>query len=255
MSETVMVALTTLALGLAASIVLGRVGSKLVARVSTPERSTLVGRIGLWGGATLSVLSAVNTLGVDLSVFLGAAGLFTVAFGFAAQTSASNFISGLFLVGERPFSVGEFVRIGTTEGEVLAVDFLSVKLRTPENLYVRVPNETAMKAEIVNFTRHPIRRMQLIVRVPFGTDLDQATELLLQVADDHPKVLDEPRPSVFFLRYAESAVELRLNAWTPSVGYFDVSREVGFGVHDMLRQAGIEIPVPQLRIAREPGSG
>ena len=83
-----------------------------------------------------------------------AAGLLTVALGFAAQTSASNLISGLFLLGERPFVVGDVIRLASgITGEVVGIDLLSVKIRTFDNLLVRVPNETLLKSELTNLTR------------------------------------------------------------------------------------------------------
>ncbi|MCB0384698.1 MAG: mechanosensitive ion channel, partial [Bdellovibrionales bacterium] len=93
---------------------------------------------------------ALHRLGVDFKVLIGAAGIFSVALGFASQTSASNLISGIFLIVEKPFVVGDTVRIGEKEGFVLSIDLLSTQIRTFDNLMVRIPNETLMKSPIVN---------------------------------------------------------------------------------------------------------
>ena len=246
--DPIVLALATLAIGLGVAVLLGRLLARVVGGVSTPERATLAGRIGLWGTASLAAATALGQVGIVLSVFLGAAGLFTVAIGFAAQTSASNFISGLFLVAERPFSVGDFVRINTIEGVVLAVDFLSVKLATPDNLYVRVPNETVMKSDLVNYTRHPVRRIQLVLQVPFAADLSQVEAILVEAADAMPFILDEPRPAAFFLRYAESGVEIQFNAWAPTTGFIKSKRELGQAALEALRANGIEVPFPHVRL-------
>lgn len=250
MVEQALPALIILAGGLLLSVVAGRVFHRLVSRISTPERAALAGRVGLWGLASLSVLSALGQVGVDLTVFLGAAGLFTVAFGFAAQTSAANVISGLFLVGERPFSVGDFIRIGTIEGTVLAIDFLSVKLATPDNLFVRVPNESVMKSETVNFSRHGVRRIQLVLQLPYDVDLEAAERVLLETADAHPRVLDEPRPALSWLRFADSGVEVQLNAWAPTLGFLVSRKELAFGVVAALNEAGMPIPFPHVELVR-----
>lgn len=99
----------------------------------------------LYGVLILMFISALRELGFDLSVVLGAAGILSVAIGFASQTSASNLISGLFLMMERPFSIGDVIRVEQTTGEVISIDLLSVKIRTFDNLFVRIPNESMIK--------------------------------------------------------------------------------------------------------------
>src|SRR5690606_6278295 len=131
----------------------------------------------------------LDTLGVDVGVLLGAAGILTVAIGFASQTSASNLISGLFLLGARPFSVGDLIEVGTRTGVVLSVDLLSVKLRTFENLFVRVPNETLIKSDIVNLSRNPIRRIEVKLRLAYDEDFERVAALLKAIAQDDPDVL------------------------------------------------------------------
>ena len=128
-------------------------------------RVQLVRRVLFWLVFSLFCVSALREAGFKLSVLLGAAGILSVAVGFASQTSASNFISGLFLTLERPFSVGDVIRVGTTTGEVLSIDLLSVKLRTYDNLMVRIPNETLIKSEMTTLTRFPIRRYDLMLGV------------------------------------------------------------------------------------------
>lgn len=210
----------------------------------TPERATLLGRVVFWGIAGVVVADVLTQLGFDLSVLLGAAGLLTVAVGFASQTSASNVISGLFLIGEQPFSVGDWITIGNTTGEVIAVDFLSVKLRTGANLFVRVPNEVVMKTEIVNLTRFPIRRIDLRVGVAYKEDTDRVRKLLLDMVDDDPIFLDEPRPLVRFVGYGESGVDLDLLVWTSREHFLDAKDHLGWRVKQTLDAADVEIPFP-----------
>jgi len=106
-----------------------------------------------------------------MGLLLGAAGILTVAPGFASQTSASNLVSGLFMIAEHPFGVGDTIRLGSIAGEVPSIDLLSVNLRTPDNLYVRIPNETMIKSEITNLTRFPIRRLDLEIGVAYKENL------------------------------------------------------------------------------------
>ncbi|TNE84770.1 MAG: mechanosensitive ion channel family protein [Deltaproteobacteria bacterium] len=209
----------------------------------------LVRRVLFWTVLGLFVASALSEVGVDLSVLLGAAGVFTVAIGFASQTSASNIISGVFLLIERPFAVGDVIRLGTTQGEVLSIDLLSVKLRTFDNLYVRVPNETVMKSEIVNVSRFPIRRFDLLVPVARDAPLDEVRALLIAAADESEVVLDEPRPIVIFNGFTEMGMELQLSAWATQDSFLQLRNSLPERAAAALAGAGIATGAPQ-RVVR-----
>ena len=167
-----------------------------------------------------------------------------MALGFASQTAASNLISGLFLLTERPFQVGDVLEVGTTRGEVLSLDLLSIKLRTFDNLFVRIPNETMLKSEIVNLTRFPIRRIDLAVGVAYKEDLQRVSECLVAVADADPHCLDEPRPIVYALGFGESSVDLQLSVWVPTKGFFEARTHLLAAVKAAFDAQGIEIPFP-----------
>jgi len=146
-------ALLKLGGGLLLARLASRGAARLVAGSADTHQEILVRRVVFYGVAGLFVASALSDLGVDLSILLGAAGILTVALGFASQTSASNIISGLFLIGEKPFAVGDVIRVSGTVGEVISIDLMSVKLRTFDNLFVRIPNETMIKTEVTNLMR------------------------------------------------------------------------------------------------------
>ena len=135
------------------------IGKLLVARSAPVLKKTLgiqnvgiVQRIVFYLSLTLGVIFALDMLGFDIRVLLGAAGVFTVAIGFAAQTSTANIISGIFLLFEKRFGVSDIIGVGQTVGEVTSIGLLSTQLRTFDNLAVRMPNELLMKTEIKNFT-------------------------------------------------------------------------------------------------------
>ena len=150
---------------LVAGIVLARLArlavSRTLARQLSRQQLMLARRLVFYTILLLFLASALRQLNFDLSVLLGAAGILTVAIGFASQTSASNLISGLFMVFEGAVEVGDVVKVGDITGEVLSVDLLSTKLRTFDNLLVRIPNETMVKTTITNLNRFPIRRVDL----------------------------------------------------------------------------------------------
>lgn len=243
--ESVVEAWPTLAL-LLVTIVLVRLAGALVerslSRVWAPERAALLRRVLVWGVALFLLAAALDAVGFDVGVLLGAAGVITVALGFASQTSASNVISGLFLVWERPFSVGDVVDLDGTVGEVLAVDWMSVSLRTFDNRYVRVPNELMMKSAIKNLSRFPIRRVDYVIPVALEEDLDRVRTLLMETALAHPLVLEDPPPACWLEEFREGRVLLFLGPWTARENYVAVKDEVGRALHRALREHHVRLP-------------
>lgn len=193
----------------------------------------------------LAFVLALHEFGVQLSVVLGAAGIVTVALGFAAQTSASNLISGIFLLGDQAFSVGDIIRIDSTQGEVVAVDQLSIKLRTPDNLMVRIPNETLIKASITNLTRWPIRRLDMPLLVSLEADFEQVREVLFDVAAANPLILVEPKPLVMFLEVNESGAKFQFSMWVERKNLVEVGVQTITAVKRAFAETGIDFGAPR----------
>ncbi len=228
-------------------LALGRLAGNGLARLFAEEdaqRAMILRRGALYGIAGLFTASALMELGFDLSVLLGAAGILTVAIGFASQTSASNVISGLFLLGERPFAVGDVIRVNGTTGEVLSVDLLSVKLRTFDNLFVRIPNETMIKSEVTNLRRFPIRRVDLQVGVAHKEDLREVREVLMEVADRNPLCLEEPTPLIIFQGYGDSSINHQFSVWAKTEHFLDLRNSIPVEIKEAFDEHGIEIPFP-----------
>lgn len=201
-----------------------------------------------YGIMVLMVVSALRELGFDLSVVLGAAGILTVAVGFASQTSASNLISGLFLMMERPFSIGDVIKVEQTTGEVISIDLLSVKIRTFDNLFVRVPNESMIKTQVTTLTKFPIRRADLLVGVAYKEDLEKVKEILLAVADKNPLCLSEPVPLFILLGFGTSSVDIQLSVWAKRENFLKLKNEIYQQIKEAFDSNGIEIPFPHLSL-------
>ncbi len=197
---------------------------------------------------SLFVASALRELGFSLAVLVGAAGVLTVAIGFASQTSASNLISGLFLLGEKPFQVGDFITVGERTGELLSIDALSVKLRTFDNLFVRIPNETLIKSEVVTLTRFPIRRIDLKIGVAYKEDVRRVHDVLLEVAERNRLCLDDPAPLFVFLGFGDSSLDLQFSVWATRENYIELTNTIHTEIKEAFDAAGIEIPFPHRSI-------
>lgn len=249
-------ALGVFVLGVVISRGISAVVAQITARRAGERHAFVMKRVTHYFLVTITVFLVLNTLGFDLKVLLGAAGILTVALGFAAQTSASNIISGLFLLGERPFVVGDILQIAETTGEVVGIDLLSVRIRTYDNLAVRVPNETLLKTTFTNLTHFPIRRLDLQLRIGYSEDIDRVHEVLLGVAQANPLCLDEPQPQFYFKGFGDSMVEIQFSVWVTRENFILVRNGMHADVKRALDLAGIEIPFPQrvLHIPRESSS-
>ena len=230
--------------GFVAARLAARAVARMVAVRSTEQTVMLVRKMVFYGLLSLVVMAALNQAGLELGVLLGAAGVLTVALGFASQTSASNLVSGLFLITERPFVIGDIIQIEDVTGTVLSVDLLSVKLRTFDNLYVRMPNESIIKSKVTNLTHFPIRRFDLMVGVAYHTDLARAREVLLEVAERNPLCLINPEPMVLMRGFGDSSIDMQLSAWAARENWLKLRNGLIVEVKRALDEAGIEIPFP-----------
>ena len=205
----------------------------------------------------LFMIAGLKEAGFKLSVFLGAAGILTVALGFASQTSASNLISGLFLIGEGSFEVGDTIQITlirghTIEGEVISIDLLSVKLLTQDNIYVRLPNEQLIRAPVLNLSKFPIRRIPITLAINFHEDIIKVRQVLLDVAHKYPLVLADPKPAVTVTAFRESSIELLFAVWCRRENFLKVRDEMQERIRNGFVENQIEIPVPKMGFVDHP---
>jgi small-conductance mechanosensitive channel len=226
-----------------------------VARNSTAQRGMVVGKLLFYVGIGIIVASTMTELGFRLGPLLGAAGVLGVALGFASQTSVSNVISGFFLMAEQPFVVDDIIQVGNTTGQVLSIDMLSVKLRTFDNRFVRIPNETIVKSEVATVTRFPIRRLDIKMGVSYNEDIGTVRSVLLDVADRNPLALMDPEPLVIFQGYGESSVDLEFGVWTTRENFGQLRDTLPEEIKRRFDEEGIEIPFPHRAVLLSPGSG
>ncbi len=233
-----------LIIGMVAARLLAASLYKLTLTRMGPHTAATLRRVVFYLLTAIVLMAALRELGFSLGVLLGAAGVLSVALGFASQTSASNLISGIFLVAEKPFEIGDIIKVDAYTGEVLSVDLLSVKLRTFDNLFVRVPNETLIKSEITNMTRFPIRRLDIQIGIAYKEDIDKAREVMINTADAYPLCLDQPRPLVIFQGFGDSSLNLQFSVWATRENFLEVRNTIPERLRKAFADAEIEIPFP-----------
>jgi small-conductance mechanosensitive channel len=198
----------------------------------------------IYTGTFFLFVITLQQFGLKLSALLGAAGIIGIALGFASQTSVSNIISGLFLIGEKPFEVGDLVKVGDKQGRIYSIDLLSIKLRTYNNQFIRIPNENLIKTDLINVTRFPIRRVDLKVGVAYKENIKAVIAILKDVAEKNPLVLNEPEPFIMFEEFGDSSLNILFGVWVTKEDYWELKASILIEIKERFDKEGVEIPFP-----------
>lgn len=249
-------ALAMVVVGVPLVLVLSKATRRWALGQISAQAGLIAGKAVFYAGVATLVVTTMVELGFSLTPLLGAAGVVGIALGFASQTSVSNIIAGLFLIAEQPFVIDDIVQVGDVTGRVLSVDTMSVKLRTFDNKFVRIPNETLVKSTVTNVTRFPIRRLDVRVGVAYREDPQRVREVLLDVADKNPMALMEPEPLVIFEAFADSSLNLLFAVWTTRENWLDLKNSIQEELKARFDEEGIEIPFPHrsLYVGSESGA-
>jgi small-conductance mechanosensitive channel len=210
----------------------------------TRQQAMLLRRFTFYIILALFVASAIQQLGFRITALLGATGILTIAIGIASQTSFSNIISGIFIIGEKPFEMGDTIKVKDIEGEVIAIDLLSVKIRTNDNMMVRLPNETLVKSAITNISYFPKRRIDLVFNIAYQENLEQLRNLLFEIAEKNSLSLKDPKPSILVQGFCDSGVNIRFSVWATRESFNDVKNSIQEDIINALSNAGIELSFP-----------
>jgi len=203
----------------------------------------MVLKVMVVGGFLYSVCLAWN---VPLTSWLASAGVIGIVVGFAAKDTLSNLFSGIFIVADTPYKIGDFVVLDNTiRGEVLEIGMRSTRLLTRDDIEVTVPNAVIANGQIVNQTGGPHEKMRVRVKVEaaYGSDVDQVEEVLLGCVEGVEHVVDEPSPRVRFRSFGASGLVFELLAWIEKPVFRGrVLHALNGKVYKAFNQAGIEIP-------------
>jgi small-conductance mechanosensitive channel len=237
-----------LTVGIAITYILAYLTRKILPVKWSRQRRMIINRIIQYTGFIVIFLIIISELKVNLAPIFGAAGVIGLVVGVASQTSIGNIISGFFLVSEKSFEIGDVVRLGDKTGTVFSIDLLSIKIRTFDNLMIRVPNQTVISTELINLTRFPIRRIDMVVSVAYKEDLGKVKHILETVAKQNPMCLDEPEPVIIFQAFGASGIDIMLGIWVERANYLDVKNAVFREIKEAFDQEGIEIPFPHVSL-------
>jgi small-conductance mechanosensitive channel len=235
-------------IGYLAILILNLAVRRLLWRNLSQQTKFIINRFILYTGFVIILILVLGQLNIKLAALLGAAGVLGIVLGIASQTSIGNIISGFFLISEKTFEIGDLIRVGDKLGTVYSIDLLSVKLKTLDNLLVRIPNQTLISTEVTNITRFPIRRMDIEIGVAYKEDLKKVMEILRQLALANPHCLDEPEPLIIIKDFADSSIVILFGLWFEKSNYVNLRNSIMQEIKSRFERDGIEIPFPHLSL-------
>ena len=213
-----------------------------------PQTAMILERIAKYLFYICCAMYILGLFGIKFSAIWGAAGVAGLAIGFAAQTSVSNVISGLFVLTEHAMKVGDVIDVGGVTGVVDSVDLLSIKIHTPDNQRVRIPNSSIINSNLINTSFYPQRRMTINVSVSYDTDMKKALETLGKAGILCPTVLKDPTPLTWFDSFGESSINLVTAVWFKNADYLQTRNDMFIAIKTVFDNAGIDIPFNHLDV-------
>lgn len=194
-----------------------------------------------------ALMLAIGLLGIDLTSLAVITGALGIGVGFGLQNIVSNFVSGIMLLFERPFKVGDVVVVDDERGTVKKIGLRSAVIETLDRSELIVPNSQFISEKVTNWTRsNPIARIRIPVGVAYGSDVPQVMKLLKEAAGSEPHILSDPAPCAFFVNFGDNALEFELHVWIADVkNMLHVRSAVCQEIERLFRSHGVEIPFPQ----------
>jgi small conductance mechanosensitive channel len=199
----------------------------------------------LWVVVGITVLTQ---FGVQTTSIIAALGGLALAVGLALQGTLSNVAAGVMILIQRPFRVGEAITAGTVNGVVQAIGLFTTEVLQHDGVYVMVPNNELWNKPIVNFSRMPTRRFELLIGIGYDDSIAEAKAELLALATADARVLAEPAPAVFVSTLADSAVMLGLRVWCQTGDYLGLQWALTEAAKQRFDAAGISMPFPQREV-------
>ena len=210
-----------------------------------PTISKFVSSVTYMGLMTFILLAVLSKLGVETTSFIAVIGAAGLAIGLALQGSLANLAGGLLIILFRPFTAGDFIDGAGEIGTVEAVHIFTTILVTPDNKTVIVPNAKMTGDNIVNYSAKGTRRVDLVVGVAYGEDLQKVKTVIEGVLAADERILRDPAPTVAVLELADSSVNFAVRPWTEVANYWGVYFDTLEAVKTRFDKEGISIPFPQ----------
>ena len=237
--------------------IIGRTIAKFVARqlrrILTnrhvdPTVVKFVSSLSYYAIIVMTLVAVLGQLGVQTASIVAVIGAAGLAVGLALQGSLSNFAAGVILIIFRPFKVGETVVINNQRGVIDSIQIFSTTIVTPTNEVVVIPNGQVVSANIINYTRLPERRLDLVVNVGYDSDIQKVYQVLNQAVNKTNNILTSKNATIRLDLLDASSMNFNVLVWTLNANYGPVKAELLENIKNGLTENGINIPYPTMDV-------
>ena len=247
--ENILRTVFVLVIGVVAIKLVQRAAERLLSRnaslapVHRYLRSAL--SIVLW---LLLALVLLGSLGVELTSIIALLSVAGLAVSLALQNTLSNLAGGIMLLVSKPFTIGDYVEIGSVSGTVTMIGMSYSTLATVENKEVYIPNSQTSSATIINYTRLGRRRMEITVSASYGDKAEDVKAALQDAVDQFPAILRDPAPEIRLCGYGDSGVNYLIRAWTATGDFWDTYYRLLEAILPAFQRRGVSMPYPQMDV-------
>jgi len=196
----------------------------------------------------LVIISALGVLGVNTTSFVAIIGAAGLAVGLALQQNFSNFGAGVIILFLKPFKVGDFVEAGGAIGVVDTIGIFNTTFKTGDNKIIIVPNSNIIGGNIINYSKEPIRRIDLVIGVGYDDDLKLVKSTLEEILNNNEKILKDPEFSIALSELGDSSINFNVRPWVNSEDYWSVRSEILETIKITFDEKNISIPYPQMDV-------
>lgn len=191
------------------------------------------------------IINIVGTKTVSIAALIGSIGL---AVGLAVKDNLANFAGGVMLLFNKPFRGGDYIEAQSVAGTVQSIGILYTTITTFDNKTIHIPNGPLSTGNITNYSTQATRRVDLTVNVDYGSDVELVKKLLLDIAEKHPQVLDDPAPFSRMVKMNDSSIDFVLRVWTLAGDFWPVTFDLNEQTYEALNAHGLNIPFPQMTL-------
>lgn len=242
--------IAVLVIGLLLASLIARSVSKMLHKSGRldPSVASLLSSLVKYALWVLVGVTVLTQFGVETTSIIAALGGMALAVGLALQGTLSNVASGVMILVQKPFKVGEAITAGSITGTVQEIGLFTTELKQFDGLFVMVPNNELWNQAIVNFHRHPVRRFELIVGIGYGDSMEQARNELLALAEADERVLADPEPVAYVASLDDSSVGIGMRVWCATSDYVGLTWDLTEAAKAKFDEKGISIPFPQREV-------
>lgn len=194
------------------------------------------------------IINVIGTKTFSVAALIGSAGL---AIGLAVKDNLANFAGGVMLLFNKPFKIGDYIEAQGMAGTVRGIGILYTTLTTSDNRTINIPNGPLSTGTITNISTQPSRRVNLVIGIEYGTDIEVVKQLLLNIAAAHPLVHKNPVPFARMTNMGEHSIDFTLRVWTDNKNFWAVTHDLNEEIYKQLNDKGLVIPFKQLTVHLE----